>query len=122
MLKQTSKGVSSAGENKRFDLRTFADGNHLTIRLFGEPTTGKLIKVLTTGLEVIPRSTQYTGTDSLAAGTRVNVKKGQDGYRVAVWRITYLKGMELGRELLSRDFYRPVPAEVQIGTGSVSLR
>ncbi|MBT9173604.1 MAG: Vancomycin B-type resistance protein VanW [Syntrophomonadaceae bacterium] len=109
-------------QNHGIWIRTFADGNSLTVRLFGEPTPGKQIKVLTTDLEVIPRSTQYTETDSLAAGTRVNVKKGQDGYRVAVWRITYLNGMELGRELLSRDFYRPVPAEVQIGTGNVSLR
>lgn len=103
-------------------IRTFADGNRLTVRLFGEPTPGKLLKILTTDLEVIPKSTQYTETDSLPAGTRVNVKKGQDGYRVAVWRIALLNGTELSRELLSRDFYRPVPAEVQIGTGDVSLR
>lgn len=103
-------------------IRTFVKSDRLTIRLFGEPAAGKEIKLLTTDLEVIPKSTNYIETDLLAAGTQEQVKAGQDGYRVNVWRVTYLNGAEADRELLSRDYYRPVPAEVRVGTGVNSLR
>jgi len=103
-------------------IRTFVNGNRLTIRLFGEPAPGKEIKLVTTDLEIIPRNTIYTETDSLPAGTREQAKVGQDGYRVNAWRVIYLDGSEIGRELLSRNIYRPVPDEILVGTGDASLR
>ncbi len=103
-------------------IRAFVKGDRLTIRLFGETVAGKEIKLLTTDLEVIPKSTNYTETELFAAGTQEQVKPGQDGYRVNVWRVTYLNGTEAGRELLSRDTYRPVAAEILVGTGGTPLR
>lgn len=103
-------------------IRTFVNGGLLTIRLFGDPVPGKEIKLLNSDLDIIPRSTNYIETDNLPAGAQEKVKAGQDGYRVSVWRVTHLGGVETSRELLSRDFYRPVPAEVRVGTGVSSLR
>lgn len=103
-------------------VRAFVNGDRLTVRLFGKPVPGKEIKLLITGLEVIPKSTNYIETDLLPAGTQEKVKPGQDGYRVNVWRIVYLNGAESVRELLSRDIYRPVTAEIRVGAGSATLR
>jgi vancomycin resistance protein YoaR len=99
-------------------IRTFVNGHRLKVRLFGEPVAGKEIRLLTTDLEVIPKSTNYIETDLLPAGTQEKVKPGQDGYRVNVWRITYLNGAEADREQISRDLYRPVAAEIRVGTGT----
>jgi vancomycin resistance protein YoaR len=103
-------------------IRTFVKGERLTVRLFGDPVPGQEIRLLNSDLDVIPRGTNYIETDNLPAGTQEKVRAGQDGYRVSVWRVTSLDGAETGRELLSRDYYRAVPAEVRVGTGVNSLR
>ncbi|MCL5982055.1 MAG: VanW family protein [Firmicutes bacterium] len=98
-------------------IRTFIEGNRLAIRLYGDPVPGREVKILTTDLETIPRGINFTQTDQLPAGTKEEVKKGQDGYRVTVWRVTSLNGLEISREMISSDFYKPVPGQFRVGTG-----
>ncbi len=97
-------------------MHTFIDGNKLTVSLYGNPIAGHEVQIFTTDKEVISPGVDYIETEELPPGTTEEVKKGQPGYRVTVWRVTYLKGEEVNRELVSRDVYSPVRGEIRIGT------
>jgi vancomycin resistance protein YoaR len=96
-------------------IRTFLSGNNITISIYGDPIPGHEVKILVTDREMIAQGAVYTETDELPAGAVEKIKDGQPGWRVTVWRITYLYGEEIRREKLSRDVYSPVPAQYRTG-------
>lgn len=102
-------------------VRAFVTGNRLTIKLYGDPIPGQEVKVVTTDKEQIQQGVNYTKTADLPTGVKEKVKEGQPGYRVNVWRVSYIDGEEIRRELLSRDTYKAIPAEYLVGTGEVSV-
>ncbi len=55
-------------------------------------------------------------TPDLPKGVREQLKKGQPGYHVTVWRVTKLNGEEISREMISQDSYRSVPYKYRVGT------
>ncbi len=97
-------------------MHTFIDGNKLTVSLYGNPIAGHEVQIVTTDKETINQGVDYIETDELPHGTTEVVKKGQPGYRVTVWRVTYLNGEETSRERISRDVYSSVHDEIRIGT------
>lgn len=102
-------------------IRTFVAGNRLIIKLYGDPIPGQEVKVVTTDTEKIAQDVNYTKTPNLPTGVTEKVKNGQPGYRVNVWRVSYIDGEEIRRELLSKDTYKAVPDEYLMGTGEVSV-
>lgn len=102
-------------------IRTFVSGNRLTIKLYGDPIPGQEIKVITTDTEKIAQGVNYTKTADLPDGVKEKVKDGQPGYRVNVWRVSYINGEEIKRELLSRDTYKAISDEYLLGIGEVSV-
>lgn len=100
-------------------LRTFVDGNRLTTTLYGSLIPGHSVTVQTTDLSSIIPEEKVIKTAELPIGAREQVKKGQPGYRVTVWRITSMNGEEVRREMISQDTYRAVPAEYRVGTAEV---
>jgi vancomycin resistance protein YoaR len=96
-------------------IRAFVSGNRLTIKIYGAPIPGQEVKVVTTDTERIAQGVNYTNTADLPAGVKEKVKDGQPGYRVNVWRISYIDGEEIRRELLSRDTYKAIPDEYLMG-------
>lgn len=99
-------------------LRTFFDGASLIINMYGDPVPDREVKVITTDRRVIRQDRIYKDSDELPAGEIRLAKEGQPGYRVTVWRVVYQDGKEVGRELISRDAYHPVPDEYLRGTAS----
>jgi vancomycin resistance protein YoaR len=102
-------------------VRAFVSGYRLTIKLYGDPIPGQEVKVVTTDTEKIAQGVKYIKTADLPVGVKEKVKDGQPGYRVNVWRVSYINGEEIRRELLSRDTYKAVPDEYLLGTGEVSV-
>lgn len=107
------------GRNHAVWIRTFIEGERLSVKLYGKPIPGQEVKIITENLETIPFGEKTTQTAELPKGTRQKVKNGSPGYRVTVHRITYMNGEEIKREQLSRDSYKPMPTEYLVGTGDV---
>jgi vancomycin resistance protein YoaR len=101
-------------------IRTFIEGSSLIVRLYGDPIPGHEVKIIVTDREVINQDVKYIETEELPEGVTEKNKNGQPGYRVTVWRITYIDGEEIRREKISRDVYTPVPDEYRIGVSSQS--
>jgi len=59
----------------------------------------------------------YEKSPNLPPGEKELVEKGKAGYYVKTWRIVYRGGQEVSRELLSHDYYRPVPTLYRVGSG-----
>jgi len=59
--------------------------------------------------------------DPLAEPGSVRVQdEGKFGYVVAVWRIIKVDGEEIGRELISRDRYKPQPKVLVVGPAAAT--
>ncbi|MBT9139798.1 MAG: Vancomycin B-type resistance protein VanW [Dehalococcoidia bacterium] len=97
-------------------LRTFIDGNKLTVTFYGKTIPGHEVSILTTDLASIDAEEEIIMTPDLPKGVQEQLKKGQPGYHVTVWRVTKLNGEEISREMLSQDSYRSVPYKYRVGT------
>lgn len=97
-------------------LRTFIDGNKLTVTFYGKVIPGHEVTILTTDLTSITAAEEIIMTADLPKGVRERLKKGQPGYHVTVWRVTKMNGEVISREMLSQDSYRSVPSKYRVGT------
>jgi vancomycin resistance protein YoaR len=62
-----------------------------------------------------------TEDETLDAGIEVIDKDAHTGYKVNVYRTTYVDGKKVGTETISSDYYVPVNGEKRIGTKVVDL-
>ncbi|NLN06791.1 MAG: hypothetical protein GX167_04140 [Firmicutes bacterium] len=99
-------------------LRTFLDGNRLTVTFYSTLLAGQKTEVYATDVVTIPAGEKILETHELPKGTRKLVKKGKNGYKATVWRVTTVNGEEK-REKISEDSYKAVPAEYLVGTGEI---
>lgn len=90
--------------------------NQLVCRIFGLPLEGR-VQIETSGLCRIEAPVQERKTDELPEGTRELVQRGKPGFCVTIWRVFYRGGKEVCREMLSDDYYEPVPYIYRVGTG-----
>lgn len=97
-------------------LRTFVDGNKLTVTFYGKVIPGHEVLILTTDLVSIEAQEEIIMTAELPKGVREQLRRGQSGYRVTVWRVKKMNGKEISREMLSQDSYRSVPYKYRVGT------
>jgi vancomycin resistance protein YoaR len=90
-------------------------GNKLTVRLLGKKEHNYVVRLTSESITKITPA-QVTVTDpSLPRGKKV-FTKGENGYRVKVYRTIMENGKVLKKELLSDDYYRPTDAVVRVGT------
>jgi vancomycin resistance protein YoaR len=80
-------------------VRTWVEGGRLTVTLYGQAIPGHAVEVVSRDLTTIPAGEKTVETPELPRGTRELVSKGQPGYRVTTWRISYLHGEEVRREM-----------------------
>ena len=79
----------------------------LTVKLYGQPLEdGVTIEVSNHIIEEVkPGATEIRYTRALPVGSTQTVRQARTGYRVEVFRIYYLNGVETHRELVSKDYY-----------------
>lgn len=79
----------------------------LTVSLYGQPLPdGKSIKVENKIIkEIKPGATEVLYSNKLPIGTTQTVRKARTGYQVEVYRVYYQDGVEVERELVSKDSY-----------------
>jgi vancomycin resistance protein YoaR len=102
-------------------IRTFISGNQLLIRLYGDPVPGQEVSIFTSDLKTIKQDIKYVEAEELPDGVVEVIKEGQPGYRITVWRVSRLGGVEVKREKISQDVYSPVAAEYRIGKSRVPV-
>lgn len=96
------------------------DDASITMSIWGaEKEANKIVEIVTEDVKVIPPSILEHPDPNLAKDLRRQVQKGEEGYKVKVYRLIYEGGVEKSRELISTDLYPPVNEIVHIGTKEV---
>ncbi len=96
-------------------IKTKVRGGSLTVKIFGDTSVKKDVRLEVVVDEVLPPQTVVKEDPNLYVGKRVVEQQGAKGYRVRVYRVVRQDG-RVTRELVSRDLYRPVPEIVRLGT------
>ncbi len=68
--------------------------------------------------KVSPSGENVTEDKNLPQGTRKVVAAAKDGYRYKVYKIVYVDNKQVEKTLVNTSYYKPVKAEVVIGTGA----
>lgn len=100
-------------------IRAWVREDRLLVKLFGDSPDNQVISVVTEVEEKTPPPVIEKEDPGLPTGERKVEDKGSSGYVVKVWRIVKVNGVEVRRELISRDRYKPKPAIVRVGTKPV---
>ncbi|MGF7056713.1 VanW family protein [Brassicibacter mesophilus] len=89
-------------------LRARTSANNLIIDIFSkEDENGKAIKIESDIVEKIEPEIEESIDSLLSPGEKIVVQKGRYGYKVKTYKITYHKGKEIDRELITNDYYKP---------------
>lgn len=91
-------------------------GARMVLQVYGHPDDKREVEVETSNLSRT-RATASTVSDSrLAKGRRVVEKAARGGIRVTVSRVVKQDGELLRREVVARDYYRPIAGVTRVGT------
>ena len=98
-------------------IRAAAARGTLAIQIFGTAEKEGVVRYIITEKETVPSGVVVRYDPSLQDGEARVESKGRNGLRVRVYRITREGGKEIGRELISEDYYSPQPRVIRSGTG-----
>lgn len=89
----------------------------LHVRILGRHQPAERVELVSQVLETYPPAVEEVPDPELPAGQRLQVTRGSPGYRVKVWRVVYRGDIEVRRQLISDDRYRPLNALIRVGAG-----
>lgn len=97
------------------------DGKIVRVNLYGQPLPdGTEIEIVNNILkETDPGDPDIIETDEIPAGTRQLIQKEHKGYDVEVYRNYYKDGKLEKKELISKDHFSAIKAEILQGTNKV---
>ncbi len=96
--------------------------NSLTVNIYGHETRNpnRTIKLVNELVEKIPATGENIKQDpSLPTGERKVISAAKNGYRYKVYKLVYEGDKQVSKELINTSYYKPVNAEVLVGTGAV---
>lgn len=93
-------------------------GKNVTYNIYGDPIAlnGKTYDMVSEILETIPPETKVVPDSTLPEGKEVSEGTAMTGYKAKSYQITYEKGVEVNREVVSTDTYSSVGIVVRKGT------
>ena len=91
-------------------------GNQLTIKIYGLKTDNRVVKIETKETEFVKRGTEIKQDPHLLQGMQRVEQEGRDGYKITTYRILYENGVEVERNVVSKDYYRPQKQIIIKGT------
>ena len=100
-------------------LSAYVKGNTIRIQMLGKSEAEKkTVKLRSVVLETIPpEDDEIEIDDSLPDGEKVVVKKARNGVRAVLYRETFSENnVLLDREIISKDYYKPVRGLVKINS------
>lgn len=96
-------------------LKARVDKDTITFKVFGDLPHDVTVGIETEVLEKIQPGVIEQVDDKSLPGSRTTIHAGAPGYFVAVWRVVKSGGVEVRRELISRDRYKPQPVMIKAG-------
>ena len=94
------------------------EGNSLTVALLGKGTRKYRYTLEPRIVERIPPQLVRVEDPSLEQGHEVIEEQGQEGFKVELWRKSFLDGEEVGSERLGLSVYKPKPRLIRVGLGN----
>lgn len=95
-------------------VKTVVKDRQLTVKLFGTMPENVAYRLETRRIAEHPYRTVYVADERVPAGGERLLQRGEPGLVVEAYRIRLVNGRETGRELLSRDTYRPIDERVAV--------
>ncbi len=99
-------------------IKFLVTNNTITAKVYGHAPSGQEISIVTTVDQKIPPGIIKKEDPSLAPGNEVVEDDGAWGYVVTVYRVVEMDGLELSRQFISKDRYRPRSKRVRVGIAS----
>jgi vancomycin resistance protein YoaR len=96
-------------------LATEVKDGSLTVAVCGRDEDRPDVKIQIGAVEPVEPSEVVEEDPALPPGARVRDQEPKIGYKVEVWRILYRNGREVGRERISKDYYKPRPLVWKVG-------
>jgi vancomycin resistance protein YoaR len=96
-------------------IETESGGGRVTFRLYGDVPGGQSVQIESRVLGSRPFGTKTVVDSALAPGQHVTKVAGHEGLSSEAYRLFYMNGQVVKRELLSRDNYLPTTAVVATG-------
>jgi len=101
-------------------LEAYISGNSLNVCVYGKKTTNQTIQIHSVENEVVKRDVEVKYDPKLPEGQERIEQKGRDGYKVTTYKIIYENGVEVRREKVSTDYYKPQKQIIVKGTKKVT--
>ncbi len=97
-------------------IQTESGGGTVTFRLYGDLPAGQEVRIesMVTGSQPFP--TRLIDDPTLLSGQEMRVSAGAPGVRSEAYRLLFMNGELVKRELLSRDSYSPTAAVLRRGS------
>ena len=116
--------VSYGGKDLKFKnslpcavvMKTAVYGNTITIKLFGDTSLKKTVKVVNNTIKDYPFKIVYKNDPTLPKGKQLVDQKGVKGYRVTSYMLVYQGGNLLRKETLPSSYYTPLDQIILVGT------
>ena len=105
-------------------VESFLENNRVVVNIFGYESrpSDRTLRFEYTHIETVqPEPELITEDPTLPLGERVITRRARTGERYQVHRYAYEGGELVDRVLINTSFYRPVRAEVRVGTGPVAV-
>jgi vancomycin resistance protein YoaR len=91
-------------------------GARMVLNFYGHPEDKRDVEVATSGLSRTRASSSTVSDSRLPKGRRVVERASRGGIRVTVNRVVKRDGELLRREVVARDYYRPLAGVTRVGT------
>lgn len=102
-------------DNGWFYIVTEINQGQLTVYIYGKKNYQSQIRIEQSELEIVPPPTKVI-RDTDKSQEKNPLKSGKQGYRISTWRIISNEG-QVKKELIAKDYYKPIPREVYDGQG-----
>ena len=96
-------------------IKTEAEGGRVTFRLYGDLPPGQSVRIESQVTGSLPFPIREIPDPTLSPGQQQQVRGGTPGLTSEAYRLLFVDGKLVRRELLSRDRYLPVSAVVRTG-------
>ncbi len=93
-----------------------ATRGRVTFHVYGHPDEKRDVVLERSGISLVGAGMSTVADPRLPVGKRVVEKRARSGQRVTLTRIVRRDGVELRREVVSRDYYRPFDGIVRVGS------
>lgn len=103
-------------------LKTSVSGNTITVRMFGDTSLAKSVKIVNNIVKEYPFKIVYKNDPTRPNGSQKVEQKGVKGYRVSSYMMIYQGGKFLGKRTLKSSYYAPLDEVVLVGTKPVTTK